>query len=365
MQFDIAHAPFVFSVSPSSIPADDLSLTGHSGSERVPIVVPSDDTDLVPSSEIGFTRSDSVNDTQGIRQQTNSITSFIDASHIYGSDPARAAALRSDSQGRGKLGVETASGDYFLPFNNDGLDNAGEGPAFFLAGDIRANEQVGLTALHTLFVREHNWWAKQIWARYGHGGTALSDDDIFERARMMVAAEMQAITYNEFLPVLLGEDWDAGVPYAYDATVDPQIDNVFSTAAFRVGHTLVSDGILRVDNDGNEALMSLSDLFFRPDMIMEHDIGPILAGLSAKQCQEVDTQVVNSLRNELFANTNDPGFDLMARNIQRGRDQYVCLCPSFVFIHPTVSLTSGSVLLYSSSALQQRIAGLQCSSRGL
>ncbi len=71
-----------------------------------------------------------------------------------------------------------------------------------MAGDFRANEQVGLTAMHTLFVREHNYHAE------GYKGLNPDADgeEIYQYAKMIVAAEMQAITYNEFLPALLGEN---------------------------------------------------------------------------------------------------------------------------------------------------------------
>jgi hypothetical protein len=82
------------------------------------------------------------------RQQLNMITTWIDASNVYGSDAIRAEALRTND-GTGKL--KTSDGD-LLPFNVDGLPNAGStDPDMFLAGDIRANEQAALTSMHTLF----------------------------------------------------------------------------------------------------------------------------------------------------------------------------------------------------------------------
>ncbi len=77
----------------------------------------------------------------------------------------------------------------------------------FLAGDIRANEQVGLTSVHTLFMREHNRLADLIKAV----DPGLSDEDIYQKARKIVGAQMQIITYNEFLPALLGDAaaWEA------------------------------------------------------------------------------------------------------------------------------------------------------------
>ena len=68
-------------------------------------------------------------------------------------------------------------------------------------GDDRANEQLGLTALHTLFVREHNRLAEL----FLQANPLLSDEQIYQRARRVVGAEMQCVTYGEFLPALLGE----------------------------------------------------------------------------------------------------------------------------------------------------------------
>src|SRR5205085_3201288 len=88
------------------------------------------------------------------RQQLNDITAFLDGSMVYGSDATRAAALRTFSGGK----LKTSAGN-LLPFNTAGLNNAtlgGPASAYFLAGDVRANENIELTAIQTLFVREHN-----------------------------------------------------------------------------------------------------------------------------------------------------------------------------------------------------------------
>ena len=92
------------------------------------------------------------------RQQINQITAFLDGSVIYGSDVERADELRSFAGGL----LKTSEGD-LLPFNEAGLENAGgTSDTLFLAGDVRANENAALTAMHTLWVREHNFWANQL-----------------------------------------------------------------------------------------------------------------------------------------------------------------------------------------------------------
>lgn len=251
-----------------------------------------------------------------VRQQINAITAFIDASNVYGSDPVRARALRAlDGSGR----LRTGPGD-LLPCNDRGLPNAeqGDDPCFFLAGDFRANEQVGLTALHTLFVREHNYWA----ARFAHSDPQLDDEAIYQQARAIVGAEMQAITYREFLPLLLGPG--ALAPYrGYDPSVHPGISNAFATAGYRVGHTMLPETLRRLDDDLQP--LALGDLplaraFFNPAEIRERGIEPLLRGLAWQRAQAVDNRLSDAVRNFLFGPPGAGGFDLAALNIQRGRD---------------------------------------------
>lgn len=250
------------------------------------------------------------------RQQLNMITTWIDASNVYGSDETRATALRTND-GTGKL--RTSVGD-LLPFNLEGLPNAGSTePDLFLAGDVRANEQAALTSLHVLFVREHNRLADNIRARQPE----YTGEEIYQRARRIVGAQIQAITYNEFLPVLLGQG--AIAPYiGYDESVDASICNVFSTALYRFGHSSLSSTLLRLNEFGDVieyGHLPLRDAFFSPKILIdEGGIEPLLRGLSRQVHEDVDVFVIDDVRNMLFGPPGSGGFDLAALNIQRGRD---------------------------------------------
>ncbi len=227
----------------------------------------------------------------------------------------RAQGLRTlDGTGR----LKTSAGG-LLPFNTVGLPNAGEGPGYFVAGDVRANEQVGLTALHAVFVREHNRLANEIRAQ----SPGLPGDEVYQRARAIVGAEMQVITYNEFLPILLGRD--ALQPYeGFRLDINPSISNLFASAAFRLGHSMLNSRILRLDARGREIQaghLSLRDAFFSPDrVIYEGGVEPILRGLAAQPSENIDVYVVDGLRNFLFGEPGTGGLDLASLNIQRGRD---------------------------------------------
>jgi hypothetical protein len=292
---------------PTASPAEPFDVA-------VPVGDPWFDPTATGTATIALNRSHYVT-VDGMRQQVNAITAFIDASNVYGSDPARALALRAlDGTGR----LATSPGD-LLPFNEGGLPNApSPDPAFFLAGDARANEQVGLTAMHTLFVREHNLWADF----FGALAPWLGDDERYGLARAMVGAEMQAITYREFLPVLLGPG--ALPPYqGYRRAVDPGIANVFAATAYRVGHTMLSSTLLRLGADGQPVPagnLPLSGAFFRPDVFAATGPAPLLRGLASQMAQETDAKVVDEVRNLLFGPPGAGGFDLASLNIQRGRD---------------------------------------------
>ncbi|WP_094674510.1 peroxidase family protein [Hydrocoleum sp. CS-953] len=312
----------------------DISLTeADTSGDSFPIPVPTGDPDFDPfgtgTQTIPLTRSifDPATGTTNPREQINEITAFLDGSMVYGSDEATALSLRAND-GTGKLATSIGpDGEILLPTDSDGN---------FLAGDIRVNEQLGLISVHTLFVREHNRLAQKTADVLDNGKgrkanklnelfeeSGLSRGDfIYESARRLVGAEIQTITYNEFLPFLLGKnvlDKYTG----YDETVDPGIFTEFSTGVFRFGHTMLSPQLLQVEEDGSYEAVALRDAFFQPGKIMEDGVDSLLKGLESQQAQEVDNLLIDDVRNFLFGRPGAGGFDLASLNIQRGRENGV------------------------------------------
>jgi Ca2+-binding RTX toxin-like protein len=288
----------------------DIDLTGSGVTEYTPVSVPAGDpyfdSDGTGEAVIPFFRTDYVAGSGETtpRDYVNEITAFIDASMVYGSDAETNAALRAEG---GKLIVteenllvETGNGDV-------------------LAGDIRAGENVGLTAMQTLFAREHNRWVDELAA----ADPNLDDDALYAAARQRVEAEIQAITFNEFLPLLVGEDAIAAYQ-GYDPTINPGISIEFATAAYRFGHSLVSSEIQRLEEDGSVIAagnLPLGDAFFAPEEISGNGgIDPVLRGLADGTAQQIDTHIVEDLRSLLFGEPGDGGLDLAVLNIERGRD---------------------------------------------
>ena len=294
----------------------DITLTPTGKTEcldiSVPIGDPSFDPENTGTQKIPFKRSQfdptTGTSTSNPRQQFNKLTSYIDSENIYGNDEERNHYIRRLEDGL----LKTSAGN-FLPMTDGYVENEGNPKrTLFVGGDLRANEHIGLTAMHCLWVREHNYWAKKI-KKYSH---CLCDEQIYQRAKIMVEAEMQHITMNEFLPLLLGEYLS---PYCgYQPNVNPQLSSEFAAAAFRLGHSLISSKIY--DRHG----LTLKDTFFAPYMLCNGDyyfsMDSILDHFALSQAQELDAKVINDLRNFLFGKPGEGGLDLVSLNIQRGRD---------------------------------------------
>lgn len=297
----------------------ELDLTPEDSGETADVVAPADDPTL-PNGTIAFHRSRFVVDERGVRQQINVISAFIDGTNLYGASSQRALALRT-LDGSGKLKVSHGN---LGPLNVGAVfDNANMGredaQQLFLFGDVRGNENAALISIHTLFVREHNWWCDTLLAE--HPEWRQDDERLFQEARRRVVAEMQHVTFAEFLPALLGNGSGALGPYTgYDASVDSTIATEFSTALYRVGHTMVSDK-LHLGTDGQT--VALADVFFKPSFIKSNGIDGVLEGAATHRMQQIDNFVVEALRNMLFGRPDDPAgrlHDLATLNLQRGRD---------------------------------------------
>ncbi len=201
------------------------------------ITAPANDA-LFPGRHIPFRRS--LVRPEDPRQQINLATAFLDASHIYGTDPITARRIRTLSNG-----MLQASPQGFLPVLSAQLRlNHSSTPTFdelgsphgrdqFLCADMRCNQHAPMAALQTMVVREHNRIARAIVnARHPAYRT---DEQIFQAAKALVIAELQAVTYQEFLPLTLGR-FNLPRFLSYNPSLRPSILNSFATAAFRIVH---------------------------------------------------------------------------------------------------------------------------------
>jgi hypothetical protein len=108
----------------------------------------------------------------------------------------------------------------------------------------------------------------------------------------------------------------------YNETVDPRVSIVFSTAGFRLGHTQLP-GSLRLLNKRNIAIATnvLGETIFQPNLITRTGLEPWLRGMANDTAEELDTNVISAIRSFLVGGVGPAGFDLIALDIQRGRDQ--------------------------------------------
>jgi hypothetical protein len=291
----------------------DLDLTRQGNTEAAHIPVPAGDPAFDPNGTgtvtLPFFRAtpvpESGTDEANPREFPNAITSFLDASMVYGSDAARAASLRTEG---GRLLLDQ---DGNLPTDANGR---------ILAGDVRAGENQALLSVQTLFAREHNRWVDELSAR----DPSLTDDELFQAARTRVEAEVQAITYNEYLPLLVGEN-ALSAYQGYNSTIDPGISLEFATAIFRLGHSQVSPEIQRLLDNGQTieaGNLLLNEAFGASPAAVQQNggIDPILRGLGDGMSQQLDSQIVDDLRSLQLDVPVNGITDLASLNIQRGRD---------------------------------------------
>jgi len=304
-----------------------------------------------------FARTGYETDSGGVRQQINEETSFLDLGNVYGDSQTMENLLRADTVDQWGNTIQSAKlllPDGMLPTlaqvaADSGTTEADVRDAFFpqgfiaplssdsfIAGDNRVDQQPPLTALQTIWAREHNYQVDQL-TPYAeqHGWT---QDQLFEAARAITEAEWQHVIYDEYLPKLTGTHADALLAAYYadpSHTVDTtgQIINEWTTVAFRFGHDQSSNDYVGLNEDGSNSFnVTLEEAFTlagldtltpsdgTPDGRSAADIDAWIRGLTSQITQELDGKVADGNREfALGINT----LDLEAFDIQRGRDHGV------------------------------------------
>jgi len=313
---------------------------------------------------IAFTRTAAAPGTgvSNVRQHINTESAFLDAEAVYGSTDTRLDWLREGTVDGNpdNNGARLNMPSNYLP-RRDARGNPATAPAMdidgrllanptkaVVAGDRRGNEQAGLTAVQTLFAREHNRIVAALPA-------SMSQQNKFQIARAVVIAEIQNITFTEFLPAM-------GVTLpayqGYDPFLDPADSHEFATTGYRA-HSFIH-GELEADTNvsrystatldalralGVEVLIDGADVnlvvplnvgFFNPELVSQIQLGPLLAGITGESDYKNDEMIDNSLRSVLFQvpTSSNPDCldgptlptcfrgvtDLGAIDIQRGRD---------------------------------------------
>ncbi|XP_049773704.1 peroxidase-like, partial [Schistocerca cancellata] len=270
----------------------------------------------------------------GPRAQLNEVTSYIDAGFVYGSGMRLAYKLRTRRGGQMRTlrafphhGLKD-----LLPLKVDFPDEGCIRPRkdifCFLAGDIRVNEQLILTVLHTALVREHNRIAKELSYINPH----WSDEKLYQETRHIIAALVQHITYHEFLPMLLGRNsmekhelllLDEGYLNKYDPMVDATMTSSFVTAAFRFGHSLLPNVVQRWSVSHRFiGAQRLSGMLKQPfDLYKPGRYDQYVMGMINQVPQAMDDGITQEVTNHLFQKpTHHYGMDLASLNILRARE---------------------------------------------
>lgn len=246
------------------------------------------------------------------------IASWANGSAIYGSDPEQTETLRSYSGGRLKSIQDSGPptpGDSVLQLLSDrplilaGLGSVGgTGPV--------ADVGKRLT-FRSLFIGEHN----RIVAELSQSHPDWSDEQLYQQARQIVTAEIQAIIYHEFLPLLMGTE--ALRPVHSEGMIAPnEMAREFSTTSSRLTPSFLEGSGKLAGPDGNErrSPRALRDLFSYSPRGEDASDDPVLKYMATDNAPALDPRLVADLRNSLLDSSNRRTTPPAGREIARTLD---------------------------------------------
>jgi len=259
--------------------------------------------------------------------------------HAFLDDIAHSAVPKATlvADGDAAIGGTQAAGTY----DDELLDR------HFITGDGRGNENIGLTAVHSVFHSEHNRLVEQYkatilesndinlineWLMPNHqiteipadpGGLQWNGEYLFQAGRFATEMEYQHLVFEEFARAVQ----PAVDPFVFSnsADINPAIFAEFAHVVYRFGHSMLTETVARTDADMQDDDVGLIEAFLNPlafhelngeTITSEQAVGAIVRGMTRQVGNEIDEFITDALRNNLVGLP----LDLGALNIARGRD---------------------------------------------
>ncbi|HEY8577754.1 MAG TPA: peroxidase family protein [Devosia sp.] len=269
-----------------------------------------------------------------------SLATAVRTNHAFLADIAHFAVPDGIADGDTEVGGNIPEDGFY---DNELLD------AHFIAGDGRANENIGLTAVHHVFHSEHNrlvdhtkatvlatndlafineWLAVdvQVVPTTPEAIAALVWDGerIFQAAKFGTEMQYQHLVFEEFARKIQPNINVFLVPDGFDTMMDPSIFAEFAHVVYRFGHSMLTESIDQFDENFNPNHISLIQGFLNPGSFngphgeSDHDLaaGAIIRGMTRQVGNEIDEFITSALRNNLLGLP----LDLATINLTRGRD---------------------------------------------
>ncbi|XP_025194619.1 peroxidase-like [Melanaphis sacchari] len=258
----------------------------------------------------------------------NNDTHFIDASEVYGSDESYSRHLRMMEGGR--LNFSTSeNGQMFCPYlfsTHLALTVHEKNDTVYDTGDPdNGNQNLGITAMQTLFLRYHNYIAFKLSALNPY----WSDEILYQESRRIVIATIQRITYKDFLPIIIGEDFQEiyglNEENIYNPSINPSTSQEFSSAAIRILHSLIPVQFNFMNKDyKTEFSVNITDWMRQSNLIpIKNNFDKLLKGFLETPGRIIQPSYNYFISNYMLAKFKEPpytGRDLLAIDIVRGRD---------------------------------------------
>lgn len=273
--------------------------------------------------------------------------------HAFLADIAHNAVPDGLADGDIEIGLENPGNEPGV-YDNELLD------AHYVAGDGRANENIGLTAVHHVFHSEHNrlvehtqevvfadavamldggasqaeavaflneWLVSDVTEVPANADSLVWDGErLFQAAKFGTEMQYQHLVFEEFARKIQPNINVFLVPDGFDVTIDPSIVAEFAHVVYRFGHSMLTESIDRFDPNFNPDHIGLIEGFLNPlqfennggTATVDADIsaGAIVRGMTRQAGNEIDEFVTSALRNNLLGLP----LDLATINLARGRD---------------------------------------------